>query len=131
MKQLRKQLIEETKKKIVESFDRETLIIETSRFLRDLDSAISKLRLRLKLWYSNFDHEVEDVLKVSWKKSSLGVELKKEDLEILKENLEQLKSLVKLREVNVKYLEKLMKKFWRLTIKGKLQESWLPILLKM
>jgi nucleolar protein 56 len=108
METLRKQLIEDTKKKIMESFDNESLIIQCSRYLAELDTSIYSMKLRLKGWYGFYDHDVVDVLDVSGEKSSLGADLTEEDLIILNENIETLRLLLILKEDNINYLTKLM-----------------------
>ncbi|MFH0798296.1 MAG: hypothetical protein V1906_02695 [Candidatus Woesearchaeota archaeon] len=104
MKELRRQLIEETKVKLEESFDRERLIIHSSRLIDELERAEQSLQLRISSFLQHIKPGAKDIsnIRIDEKK------IKKEDLQMLKENLALQNEISVLKSGNIDYLSKIM-----------------------
>jgi nucleolar protein 56 len=115
--------IEMTKRKISKLGRRDKLIIETVSALNDMDKLLNFMSERLREWYGLHypelnvkDHErfaelIEEFGdRKNFKdfKSSIGIELKKGDIEMLKEYAEQTKKMYELRKELQEYLEKIV-----------------------
>jgi len=130
-KELRKKLIEETKKKIKASVKKDNLIIQAVNSIDEADRAANTLAKRLREWYSfylpEFSNSIashqkfaELILKKSKKEllaeiklspeKSMGADLEKEDLDAMFELAKALGGLYNYKEKELKYLEAAAKK---------------------
>jgi len=116
-------LIAKTKLKISKIERRDKLIIQTVSSLNDLEKILNTMCERLREWYGLHypeldvkDHEkfakliVEHGDRTNFKdfETSMGMELKKDDVKVLQEYAKQLKELYDLRKQIEKYLEKIV-----------------------
>lgn len=129
---LRKKLIIEAKRKVRESVSKDNLIIQAINSIDEADKAANILAKRLREWYSFYLPEFSDsiashekfaelIQKNSKKEllkqlnlsesSSMGAELKKEDIDAMFDLAKALENLYKLKEKQSKYLENIMKGF--------------------
>ncbi len=113
--------LEETKKKLRESVNEETLIIQTKEAIDDLKKTANVLATRLREWYGYYNPEFEKELRDNEKfselaskekptKDSLGGKFGRQDVEKIEELAEQLNNQYDLIKKLEKYLEELMKK---------------------
>ena len=105
MEDLRKQLIEETKAKLEDSFDRVRLIIHSSRPIDELERAEQSLQLRISSFLQHIGPDAKDISHIKID----GTKIRKEDMQMLKENLALQKEISSLKSGNMGYLAKLMK----------------------
>ena len=116
-------LIAKTKLKISKIERRDKLIIQTVSSLNDLEKILNTMCERLREWYGLHypeldikDHEkfakliAEHGDRTNFKdfETSMGMELKKDDVKVLQEYAKQLKELYDLRKQIEKYLEKIV-----------------------
>lgn len=104
MQELRKLLIEETKAKLEDSFERERLIIHSSRLIEDLGRTEQSLRLRISSFMQNINPDAKDIAHIKMD----GLKIKKEDMQMLNENLALQKEISRLKAQNMEYLNKVM-----------------------
>jgi len=117
--------VAKTKTKISETEKRDKLIIQSVSALNDLDKILNYMSERLREWYGLHypefkvkDHEkfAEDVSTLGSRENfknfteSMGMELTKDDLEMLQTYSTQLKKMYELKKEIVAYLEKVVPK---------------------
>ncbi len=104
MQELRMRLIEETKAKLEESFDRERLIIHSSRLIEELGRTEQSLQLMIRTFMQNINPGAKDISHIKMD----GLKMRDEDMRMLNENLALQEEISRLREQNMEYLEKIM-----------------------
>lgn len=115
--------LEETKKKIKENVSSDNFILQTVNNIDEISKICNILVKRLREWYELYnpefsrkftDHEKFVELIVSGKdkkqKTSMGADLKKEDLEPILKIAKELQELYSFREKQKEYLKKVMEK---------------------
>ena len=104
MEELRRQMIEETKAKLEDSFDRERLIIHSSRLIAELERAEQSLQLRISSFLQHIGPDAKDISHIKID----GTKIREEDMQMLKENLALQKEISSLKSGNLDYLGGLM-----------------------
>jgi len=125
-KELRKKLIVETKRKVKEAVKKDNLIIQSINAIDEADRAVNMLAKRLREWYSFYlpefsdsiaSHEkfIELIQRKSKKEllkelklteqTSMGADLKKEDVDAIFDFAKSLENLYKLKATQSRYLE--------------------------
>ena len=123
LSKLREKNLKLTKQRVKESEKTDNLIAQAVYSIKEINKAANLLSKRLREWYELYnpefsksvtDHEkfAEKITKHGDRKNfdnfvrSMGMELKKDDVEILKDYAESLEELYELREDIEKYLDK-------------------------
>ncbi|MBN2111600.1 NOP58 family protein [Candidatus Woesearchaeota archaeon] len=130
--ELRKKLIAETKKKVKESISEDNLITQAVNCIDESDRTANTLAKRLREWYSFYCPEfsnsiashpkfIELIQKKTKKEllkeinvkpeDSMGADLKKEDVDAILELAKAINRLYEVKELQTKYLEKVMKAY--------------------
>lgn len=119
--ELRLRNLEETKRKLRESVNEETLIIQAKESIDDLKKTTNVLTTRLREWYGYYNPEFEKELKDNEKfvelvpkekpaKDSLGGKFEKKDVEKINNFAKEINNKYLLIKELEKYLEELMQK---------------------
>ncbi len=120
-KKLYEKDLEETKNKLRESVNEETLIIQTKEAIDDLKKTVNVLVTRLREWYGYYNPEFEKELRDNEKfselalkekpaKDSLGGKFEKKDIEKINDFAKEINNKYSLIKALEKYLEELMNK---------------------
>lgn len=114
---LRKKLIESTKKQLAETTPRDVLIIQTSHTIDELIKIINRMIANLRERYGYYAAQVSKIEDINTllreikkqKRETSGIEFKKQDLDSIIELVNEIENLLKLKDSQEKYLESLMK----------------------
>jgi nucleolar protein 56 len=129
-KGIREKCIQETKNKIRESVNEDAIIIQTISLIEELDKVINQLVVRVREWYELYNPEGSRALTDNEKfievallkdkktllkeinvENSMGKDLATDDLNAIMEAARKANELIKLRETEKKYLEKILHKY--------------------
>ncbi|MCF7866474.1 NOP58 family protein [Candidatus Woesearchaeota archaeon] len=119
---IRKKLLDITKKKVSESVSKDNMIINAISNVEELDKTINVLSGRLREWYALENPEVEDkikdnehlvsiVLDDSGEESIMGATFDEDDEKALKAMAVATSGLIQTKQFLLIYLEKTMKEF--------------------
>lgn len=125
----RKLCIKNAKKKLQESTNDDTLIAQAVSCIEELDKIVNQIVTRVREWYawynpeftrqiSNSEKFIELIIQKDKKtllkeinvKESMGKELRKEDVDAIIKLAKQVNELIKVKESEREYLERILKK---------------------
>ena len=120
LKELRKINLDETSKKIKESFSKDLLIIRAIHNLDELIKVINKLMGSLREWYSYYypelirniqtNEEILDLILSNKKRNdSIGYDFNNEDLDLINNFAKSIKNLYSIKQEQENYIDRIIK----------------------